>query len=226
MKIGILGTGIVGKTLAAKLNELGYEIMIGTRNVAETLTKTGTDMMGGPSFKDWQANNSNIKLGTFAEASQFGEMIILATHGIATINVIDSAEKKHFNGKVVVDTTNPLDFSKGMPPRFAATLGSSLGEQIQKYIPEAKVVKAFNTVNAFVMVSPKREEGDPDLFIAGNDKEAKNKFKSLAEQMGWKRIIDSGGISNSYWLEAMTMFWVNYGFKNNNWTHAFKLLLK
>jgi NADPH-dependent F420 reductase len=226
MKIGILGTGIVGKTLAVKLNELKHEVMIGTRNVSETLAKTDKDMMGSATFKEWHSKNSKIKLGTFADSAQFGETIILATHGIATINAIDSAGKNNFKGKVVVDTTNPLDFSQGMPPKFAATLGNSLGEKIQKHIPEAKVVKAFNTVNAFVMVSPKREEGDPDLFIAGNDEEAKSKFNSLAEQMGWKRVIDSGDISNSFWLEAMTMFWVYYGFKNNNWSHAFKLLIK
>lgn len=226
MKIGILGTGVVGKTLAAKLVELGHEVMIGTRSVAETLAKTENDMMGSPPFKEWHAGNPKVKLGTFAEAAQLGEMIILATHGVATTSAIDQAGKNNFKGKVVVDTTNPLDFSQGMPPKFAASLGSSLGEQIQKHIPEAKVVKAFNTVNAFVMVSPKREEGDPDLFIAGNDEVAKSKFTSLAEQMGWKRIIDSGDISNSYWLEAMTMFWVYYGFKNNHWSHAFKLLLK
>jgi len=226
MKIGILGTGIVGKTLAAKLNEMGHDVMIGTRNVSETLSKVNKDMMGSPPFKEWYSQNPKVKFGTFAEAAQFGEMIMLATHGVATIAAIDVAGKNNFKGKVVVDTTNPLDFSQGMPPKFAVTLGNSLGKQIQKHIPEAKVVKAFNTVNAFVMVSPKREEGDPDLFIAGNDEEAKNKFKSLAEKMGWKRVLDIGDISNSYWLEAMTMFWVYFGDKYNNWTHAFKLLLK
>lgn len=226
MKIGILGTGVVAKTLSPKLIELGHEVTVGTRNVAETLTKTEKDMMGNPPFKEWHANFPKVKLGAFAESAKFGEMIILATHGVATINAIDLAEKNNFKGKVVVDTTNPLDFSQGMPPKFAATLGNSLGEQIQKYLPEAKVVKAFNTVNAYVMVSPKREEGDPDLFIAGNDEAAKSKLKTLAEQMGWKRILDVGDITNSYWLEAMTMFWVYYGAKYNNWTHAFKLLLK
>jgi len=226
MRIGILGTRIVGKTLAVKLNELGDEVMIGTRNVSETMAKIDKDMMGGSPFKEWHSNNPKIKLGTFADSAQSGEIIILATHGVITTRVIDSAGKNNFKGKVVIDTTNPLDFSQGMPPKFAATLGNSLGEQIQKHIPEAKVVKAFNTVNAYVMISPKREEGDPDFFVAGNDEDAKKKVKSLAEQMGWQRIIDLGDISHSYWLEALTMFWVNYGFKNNNWSHAFKLLIK
>jgi NADPH-dependent F420 reductase len=226
MKIGILGTGVVGKTLAAKLIELGHEVMIGTRNVAETLAKKDKDMMGNPPFKEWHSLYPKAKLASFADAAQFGEFIILATHGVATINAIESAGKSNFKGKVVVDTTNPLDFSQGMPPKFAATLGKSLGEQIQSYILDANVVKAFNTVNAYVMVSPKREEGDPDLFIAGNDENAKDKLRSLAKQLGWKRVLDVGDISNSYWLEAITMFWVHYGAKYNNWSHAFKLLIK
>jgi 8-hydroxy-5-deazaflavin:NADPH oxidoreductase len=153
-------------------------------------------------------------------------MIFLATHGIMTIKAIDLAGRNNFKEKVTIDTTNPLDFSQGMPPKFAVTLGYSLGEQIQSHIPEARVVKAFNTVNAYVMISPKREEGDPDLFIAGNDDEAKKKLNSLANQLGWQRVIDLGDITQSYWLEAMTMFWVYYGFKHKNWTHAFKLLIK
>lgn len=225
MKIGILGTGVVGKTLAAKLVELGHEVMIGTRDVAQTMAKTETDMMGISAFKEWYASNPKVKVGNFSEAGQFGEMIILATHGVATINAIEMTGKNNFKDKVIVDTTNPLDFSQGVPPKFAATLGNSLGEQIQRHIPEAKVVKAFNTVNAFIMVSPKRKEGDPDLFIAGNDDEAKTKMIELAKQMGWQSIIDIGDISNSYWLEALTMFWVNYGFRYNNWSHAFKLLM-
>ncbi len=226
MKIGILGTGVVGRTLAVKLNDLGHEVTIGTRNVSKTLSKTSTDTMGSPPFKEWYSKYSEIKLSAFADTTRFGEIIILATHGVATIGAIDLAEKNNFRGKVVIDTTNPLDFSQGMPPKFAATLGNSLGEKIQNHIPEAKVVKAFNTVNAYVMVSPKREEGNPDLFIAGNDEDAKKKIKSLAEQLDWENIVDIGDISQSYWLESMTMFWVQYGLKYNNWTHAFKLLKK
>jgi 8-hydroxy-5-deazaflavin:NADPH oxidoreductase len=226
MKVGILGTGVVGRTLAVKINELGHEVMIGTRNVSETMTRTDTDMMSTPPFKEWHFNNPKIRLGTFADTAKFGEIIFLATHGITTIKAIDLAGKNNFKEKVTIDTTNPLDFSQGMPPKFAVTLGNSLGEQIQSHIPEARVVKAFNTVNAYVMVSPKREEGDPDLFIAGNDDKAKKKLNSLANQLGWQRVIDLGDITQSYWLEAMTMLWVYYGFKHKNWTHAFKLLIK
>jgi hypothetical protein len=150
----------------------------------------------------------------------------LATFGDKTSASIEMAGKQNFENKVVIDTTNPLDFSQGVPPKFTATLGNSLGEQIQKQIPNAKVVKAYNTIGAHIMVNPMREEGSPDLFIAGNDDNAKKKFIELAEQIGWQSVIDLGDISQSYWLEANAMLWINYGFKYNSWNHAFKLLKK
>lgn len=226
MKIGILGTGGVGRTLAAKLNSDGHEIMIGTRNVEETLAKNQPDAMGSPPYKEWQSHNPKVKLATFADTAKFGEIIILATFGDATKNALDLAGKENFNGKVVIDTTNPLDFSKGVPPGFTATLGHSLGEQIQKHIPNAKVVKAFNSIGAHIMINPKREEGDPDFFIAGNDEGAKKKVSEVAKGLGWNSVVDLGDISQSYWLEGLAMIWINYGFKNNSWNQAFKLLKK
>jgi len=224
MKIGILGTSGVGRTLAAKFVSDENEVMIGTRDVEETLSKSQPDAMGSPPYKEWQKINPKIKLGTFADTAKFGEMIILATFGDATKNAIDLAGKDNFNGKVVIDTTNPLDFSKGVPPGFTATLGNSLGEQIQKHIPQAKVVKAFNTIGAHIMVSPKREEGDPDFFIAGNDDDAKKKISDIAKGWGWKGVVDLGDISKSFWLEGLAMIWIYYGSKYNSWGHAFKLL--
>lgn len=225
MKIGILGTGGVGRTLAAKFVSDGNEVMIGTRNVEETLAKNKPDAMGSPPYKEWQSNNPKVKLGTFADTAKFGEIIILATFGDATKNAIDLAGKENFNGKVVIDTTNPLDFSKGVPPGFTATLGNSLGEQIQKHIPNAKVVKAFNTIGAHIIINPEREEGIPDLFVAGND-DAKKQFSDLIQNWGWNSVIDMGDISQSYWLETFAMLWIHYGFKYNSWNHAFKLLKK
>ena len=159
MKIGILGTGGVGRTVAAKLTSDGHEVTIGTRNVEETLAKSQPDAMGSPPYKEWQKQNQKVMLGTFAEAAKLSEIIFLATFGEVTVNAINLAGKENFNGKVVIDTTNPLDFSKGVPPGFTVTLGNSLGEQIQQHIPNAKVVKAFNTIGAHIMVNPKREEG-------------------------------------------------------------------
>lgn len=226
MKIGILGTGGVGRTLAAKLIALEHEVVIGTRNVEDTLARTAPDGMGGPPFKAWHSQNPKVKLVKFSEAASFGEMLFLCTFGDKTSASIEMAGKQNFDNKVVIDTTNPLDFSQGVPPKFTATLGNSLGEQIQNLIPNAKVVKAFNTIGAHIMVNPAREEGSPDLFIAGNDADAKKQFSNLAEQMGWRSVIDLGNISQSFWLEANAMLWINYGFKYNNWTHAFKLLKK
>jgi predicted dinucleotide-binding enzyme len=226
MKIGILGTGGVGRTLASKLASDGHEVMIGTRNVNDTLAKIEPDAMGNPPFKEWQKQNAKVIFGTFADAAKFGEAIILATFGDVTKNAIDLARKENFKGKTVIDTTNPLDFSKGVPPAFTATLGNSLSEQIQKHIPDAKVVKAFNTIGAHIMVSPKREEGIPDLFIAGNDDGAKKQFSDLIKNWGWGSVIDMGDISQAYWLETFAMLWINYAFKNNSWNQAFKLLKK
>lgn len=226
MKIGILGTGGVGRTLAAKLNSLGHEIVIGTRNVEDTLARTSPDGMGAPPFKVWHSQNPKVKLVKFSEAASFGEVLFLATFGDKTAEAISLAGKQNFDNKVVVDVTNPLDFSQGVPPKFTVTLGNSLGEQIQKQISNAKVVKAFNTIGAHIIVNPMREEGSPDLFIAGNDDDAKKKFIGLAEQMGWQSVIDLGDISQAFWLEANAMLWINYGFKYNSWNHAFKLLKK
>src|SRR4030066_58402 len=221
MKIGILGTGGVGRTLAAKLNADEHEVMIGTRNIADTMAKNQPDGMGNPPYKEWQKQNSKVKLGTFADAAKFGETIILATYGDVTTNAINLAGNENFNGKLVVDSTNPLDFSKGVPPGFTATLGNSLGEKIQKLIPQAKVVKAFNTIGAHIMVNAKREDGSPDILIAGNDEGAKKQFGDLIKSWGWNSIVDMGDISEAFWLEANAMLWIHYAFKNNSWNHAF-----
>jgi predicted dinucleotide-binding enzyme len=226
MKIGVLGTGGVGRTFAAKFAATGNEVMIGTRNVNDKLAKDKPDGMGSPPYKEWQKQNEKIKLGTFADAAKFGELIILSTFGDVTKKAIDLAGKENFTNKVIIDTTNPLDFSKGVPPGFTVTFGNSLGEQIQKHISEAKVVKAFNTIGAHIMVNPKREEGDPDFFIAGDDINAKEKVSEIAKSWGWEDVVDLGEISQSYWLEALAMIWINYGFKNNSWNQAFKLLKK
>jgi 8-hydroxy-5-deazaflavin:NADPH oxidoreductase len=226
MKIGVLGTGGVGRTLAAKFAQEGNEVMIGTRNVDDTLAKDKPDGMGSPPYKEWQKQNQKIKLGTFEDAAKFGELIIIATFGDVAKNAIDLAGKENFSNKVVIDTTNPLDFSKGVPPKFTVTLESSLGEQIQNHIPDAKVVKAFNSIGAHIMVNPKREEGDPDFFIAGNEVGAKDRVSEIAKSWGWKDVVDLGDISQSYWLEALAMIWINYGFKYNSWGQAFKLLKK
>jgi 8-hydroxy-5-deazaflavin:NADPH oxidoreductase len=226
MKVGIFGTGMVGRILAEKFVDGGNEVMIGTRNIEDTLAKTGQDSMRNIPYKEWQEKNPSVKLGTFRDAAKFGEIIFIATFGNAATEAIQSAGIENFTGKIIIDTTNPLDPSKGVPPAFTATIGNSLGEQIQRLLPEAKVVKAFNTLGMAIIVNPKREEGDPVLFIAGNDESAKKQVEEIARSWGWKDIVDFGDISEAFWLEAFGMIWIRFAFKNKSWSHAFSLLKK
>ena len=157
-KIGILGSGTVAQTLGTGLLAVGHKVKLGTRDTSK--------------LEAWlkDVTNVNASVGSFADAASFGEVVILATLGVATASAIELAGKRNFTGKIVIDTTNPLDFSKGVPPTFAAELGNSLGEQIQRWIPDSKVVKAFNSIGAHIMVNPKREEGTPDLVALSYDR--------------------------------------------------------
>jgi hypothetical protein len=213
MKIGIIGSGVVGQQLGFGFAKLGHEVKIGTRD--ESKLSEWKDQAGD------KASSGSVK-----DAAGFGELIVLATKWEGTEAAIKSAGAEKFSGKIVIDVTNPLDLSQGGVPRLDAAEGNSGAEKIQKLIPDAKIVKAFNTISAYIMISPKREEGDPDLFIAGDDDESKKTVTKIAEAFGWKSVIDMGGLSQSFWLETFAMLWIHYGFKFNNWTHAFKLLKK
>lgn len=226
MKVGILGTGMVGRILAEKFIADGNEVMIGTRNIEQTLTKSEQDMLRNRPFKEWQESNPIVKLGTFEDAAKFGEIILIATFGNAATNAIELAGRENFADKIVIDPTNPIDVSKGGIPEFTATSGNSLGEQIQKLLPQAKVVKAFNTVSMHIVVNPKRQDGVPVLLIAGNDEGAKKYVGTIANNWGWNDVVDYGDISESFFLEAFGMIWIRYAFKNNSWTHAFAFLRK
>lgn len=213
MKIGILGSGTVGQQLANGFLRTGNEVKIGTRDASK--------------LNDWLKNaGQKASIGSFAEAAGFGDIIILATSWAGTENAVELAGKNNFKNKIVVDVTNPLDFSNGAPPKLDSSFGHSAGERIQSWLPDSKVVKAFNTISAFIMVNPKLEEGNPDLVIAGNDSSAKKTVTDFARSFGWQNVIDIGDISQSYLLEAFAMLWIVFGFKNNHWTHAFKLLMK
>ncbi len=213
MKIGIIGSGTVGQQLGIGFTRIGTEVKIGTRDKSK--------------LNDWQKNaDAKASTGSNEEAAKFGEIIILATAWSGTENAINLAGKENFSGKILIDVTNPLDFSGGMPPKIAVPFDNSGAQHVQMWLPDAKVVKAFNTVNAYTMINPKYEEGVPDFFIAGNDKEAKEKVTLLTKQLGWTSIIDMGDLSEAIWLETLTMLWVHYGAKFNSWAHAFKLLKK
>lgn len=211
MKIGVLGTGDVGRTLAAGFARRGHQVMIGTRNPVDQKVQTWKTETG-----------AGAEVGTFAEAAAFGSVLILATRWEGTENAIRLAGPESFAGKVVIDATNPLDFSTGAP-RLAVGHTDSGGEHVQRWLPGAHVVKAFNTVGYALMVDPHLPGGPPDLFICGDSPDAKHAAARLAAELGWP-TIDVGGIEGARYLEPLAMLWVAYGFSTNTWTHAFKLL--
>jgi len=213
MKVGIIGTGGVGQTIASKLSSLGHQVMIGTRNVAEKLANQSKDHFGNPPFAEWHKANQQIKLGTFAEAAAFGQLVINATQGVNSVGALKLADPKNLNGKILIDIANPLDFSKGMPPSLLPELSNthSLSEEIQKTFPLAKVVKTLNTMWAGLMINPSTiNNGDHTNFICGNDQEAKQAVKSLLNEFGWKdeNILDLGDITSARGTEAILPIWL------------------
>ena len=210
MKIGILGTGVVSQTIAEKLVQLGHGVMIGTRDKQVTLAKTGKDNFGRPPFSEWLKNNSKVQFGTYTEAASFGELLVNATNGFGTMPALEAAGKRNLVNKVMIDISNPLDFSKGMPPTLFISNTDSLGEQIQRAYPELKVVKALNTMNAYIMVNPALLPDDHNVFLNGNDVNAKNEVKMLLISFGWKEknIIDMGDISTARGTEQILPIWV------------------
>lgn len=209
ISIGVLGSGDVGRVLARGFSDLGHEVKIGSRDPDK--------------LREWaEASGPRMKAGTFADAARFGDVIVLATLGTATEEAIRLAGIESFDGKVVIDATNPLDFSKGLP---ALTIGhtDSLGEVVQRLIPKARVVKAYNTVGNALMVNPQLPGGPPDMFICGNDEDAKKIVSQICEHFGWG-VIDIGGIEGSRYLEPMCLTWVLHGIRTQTWEHAFKML--
>ena len=225
MKIGILGTGVVGQTIAGKLASLGHEVTVGTRDPAATLKKTEKDGMGNAPFSEWHKSNSKVKLDTFANAAAGAEMVLVATNGMATLDAVKAAGKE-LDGKVLMDISNPLDFSKGMPPSLFVTNTDSLGEQVQKAAPNAKVVKTLNTVNAWLMVDPgKLQGGDHTMFVCGNDAAAKAKAVSfLKESFGWKDIMDLGDLTNARATEGLVALCARIYVSTNQPMFAFKVV--
>ena len=213
MKIAVFGTGNVGQTLALKLSSLGYEVMIGTRDVNESRERRSPDMYGNPGFGIWITENKQIKLGTFAEAASFSEMVINATSGGSSLKALRSAKKDDLAGKIIIDIANPLDFSRGMPPCLIPELSNtnSLGEELQKEFPEAKVVKTLNTMWCGLMVNPAMIGGGDHInYLCGNDQSAKTKVKELLKKFGWKEesLVDLGDITNSRGTEALLPIWL------------------
>jgi 8-hydroxy-5-deazaflavin:NADPH oxidoreductase len=220
MKVAILGTGNVGQTFATKFVELGHEVMLGTRNVENTLARKATDNYGSLPLGEWHTNNPKVQLGTFDDTVAFGEIVLNALQGAISVGTIKSVPAASFEGKIFIDISNPLDFSKGFPPTLLDGLNNdnSLGEEIQKTIPNAKVVKTLNTMYSGLMINPRALGEDSSVFVSGNDTEAKATVKAILASFGWKEseILDLGDITTARGTEAILPLWLRiYGATQN-----------
>ena len=212
MKIGVLGSGEVGETLADGFLKHGHEVMRGSRDPAK--------------LADWKNDaGSKASTGTFEETARFGQLLVLTVKGAAAESVVDLAGVQNLAGKTVIDTTNPIEES---PPvhgvlRFFTDLNESLMERLQKKAPQARFVKAFSCVGNTQMVNPKLSGGPPTMFICGADPKAKSEVKGILDQFGWD-VEDLGDVEAARAIEPLCMLWCIPGFLQNRWTHAYKVL--
>ena len=212
MKVGIIGSGEVGQALAKAFKAEGHFVMLGTRDVSK------------PEVVQFH-NDTTILAGTFEETAKHGEVIVLAVKGDAAEEAINLAGKQNFSGKIVIDTTNPISDA---PPtngvlHFFTSLEDSLMERIQKLIPDAKLIKAFNIVGSSFMYKPYFEGGRPTMFICGNDDAAKKTVTNILDSFGWE-IEDMGKVEAARVIEPLSILWCIPGFLRDQWSHAFKLL--
>lgn len=215
MKVGIIGSGIVGRVLASAFLKEGHHVMLGTRDI------TKEDVV------KWKNENAGGLIGSFQETAQYGELIILAVGGLVAEDAINLAGKEHFMDKIIIDTTNPI---AAVPPdngvlKYFTTLEESLMERIQKLIPDAQVVKAFNSVGNAFMYKPDFSGVKPTMFICGNNEKAKEKVTDILTAFGWE-TEDMGKVEAARAIEPLCILWCIPGFIRNQWTHAFKLLKK
>jgi hypothetical protein len=211
MNVGVLGSAVVARTLAAGLLWHGHAVTLGSRTPEK--------------LADWKSENPDGRTGTFAEAAAFGELLILAVKGTAAHDVLNLAGAANLAGKTVVDAVNPI---ADAPPdhgvlKFFTTHDQSLMEQLQLAFPAANFVKAFNSVGAAFMVNPQFPDGKPTMFIAGDNPAAKAQVTKILDQFGWD-TADMGGVQSARAIEPLCMLWCLPGFLRNEWTHAFKLL--
>lgn len=207
MKTAVLGTGNVGRTIAARLAELGHDVALGTRDPHTTLSRTGTDTGAAP-FADWAAAHPGIGLERFAGAAAGAELIVNATQGGASLQVLASAGAGNLAGKIILDLANALDFSHGMPPGLLVSNTDSLGEQIQRAYPGARVVKTLNTLTAGLMAHPERLPEPGTVFVSGNDADAKAAVTGLLGDLGHRDVIDLGDITTARGAEMLLPLWL------------------
>ena len=198
MRFAVLGTGVVGPTIATRLVALGHEVMLGSRDATNERAAAWVTQTG-----------SGASAGTFADAAAFGEMVINATAGLHSLDALAACGAGLLAGKIIVDVSNPLDFSAGFPPRLTNCGDDSTGEQIQRAFPDARVVKTLNTINCDVMVNPHLAPGG-NVFVSGEDPGAKREVRELLQSFGWPDtdIVDIGDIKSSRGAEAYVLFWV------------------
>ena len=209
MNIGIIGSGIVGQTLGASLARGGHDVVLGTRDPKKLDEKRGF----GDSLAEWLGRaGKNARVATFEDAARHGEVVINATAGTASLKALEDAGQANLNSKILIDVANPLDFSKGMPPTLTVSNTDSLGEQVQRAFPKAKVVKTLNTVNANMMIAPAGVgNGDHAIFVCGDDAGAKAEVaRHLQDWFGWKKdsVVDLGGIEAARGTEMLLPLWI------------------
>lgn len=215
MKVGVIGSGDVGQALGAGFAGRGDEVMIGSRDPKSDKLKNWVSEAG-----------SRASSGTFAQAAAFGDFIVLATLWSGTKSALDLAGGAGaLSGKTVMDVTNPLIFPEGKPPELALGHTDSGGEQVQRWLPSARVVKAFNSVGNAFMVHPQFPGGPPDMFFCGNDAEAKAVVAGICREWDWNPV-DVGGIEGARMLEPLCILWVTIGMRSGSWNNAFKVLRK
>jgi 8-hydroxy-5-deazaflavin:NADPH oxidoreductase len=209
MKIAVLGTGTVGRTIAGKLTELGHDVVVGTRDPQATLGRTEPDAMGNPPYAAWQAEHPAARLASFAEAAASAELVVNATGGDGSLAALTLAGEENLAGKVLLDVSNPLDFSQGFPPSLFVKDTDSLAERIQRAFPALRVVKSLNTMTAAVMVDPGRVGGgDHSVFVSGDDPDAKKTVADLLSSMGHRDVIDLGDLSTARGPEMYLPIWL------------------
>jgi len=214
MKVGILGSGEVGQALGNGFVSRGHEVKLGAREAANEKTAT------------WAARHGKTaSAGTFRDAAAFGEIVVLATLWSGTESALRLAGIENFEGKVVLDVTNPLIFEPNRPPKLALGHTDSGGEQVQRWLPGARVVKVFNSVGHAHMVDPKFPGGPPDMFLCGNDDAARKAAADICRAFGWN-VVDIGGLEGARLLEPLCILWVKFGILSGSFNHAFKLLRK
>jgi 8-hydroxy-5-deazaflavin:NADPH oxidoreductase len=213
-RVGVLGSGEVGRRLAGGFAKYGHDVTLGTRDPDKA------------ELREWLAGEgAGVKCATFAAAAEHGELVVLAVLGNAAEVAIAEAGADNFAGKVVIDAMNPLDFSAGFPPKLSISGEDSLGERVQRALPDAHVVKAFNTIGSPYFVDPNLRDGPPTMLIAGNDAAAKQVVGHVLAEFGWPEPVDLGGIESSRELEAICIAWVKIGGQRGAWDHGFKLLV-